>query len=196
MLLLMGFLYLQQAGATLCCSAWPSHCSGISCCGTQVLCTWASVTTACWLSSCGMRALGCVCFSNYRMESSVVVACGLSICHSWALEHRHNNCGTQGLLLCGMWNLPGPWIKPMSLALADRFLSTVPPGKSPSRTILESLADTQDTHSQLLWNTDDKPNQLCSRQQLLYILKPGRTFCSINGASFSRVSPLYTVNPL
>ena len=80
--------------------------------------------------------------------------------------------------------------------IGGQVLSTVPPGKSPSGTILESLADTQDTHSQPLWNTDDKPNQLCNLQQLLYILQPGRTFCSINGASFSRVSPLCTVNPL
>ena len=29
-----------------------------------------------------------------------------------------------------MWNLPGPGIKPMSPALAGRFLSTIPPGKS------------------------------------------------------------------
>ena len=191
----MGFLYLQRAGAALHCSAWASHCSGVSCCGAQALGTWASVIAACWLSSCGMRALGCVSFSNCRMGSSVVVACGLSNCSSWALEHRLNKCGTQGWLLCGMWNLPGPRIKPMSLALADRFVSTVPPGKSPSGTTLESPADTQDTHSQPLWNTDDKPNQLCSLQQLLYILKPGGTFCSINGASFSRVSLLCTVNP-
>ena len=96
MLLLMGFLYLQRAGAALHCSAWASHCSGVSCCGAQALGTWASVIAACWLSSCGMRALGCVSFSNCRMGSSVVVACGLSNCSSWALEHRLNNCGTQG----------------------------------------------------------------------------------------------------
>ena len=33
-------------------------------------------------------------------------------------------------LSLGRWNLPGPGIKPMSPALAGRFLSTVPPGKS------------------------------------------------------------------
>ena len=33
-------------------------------------------------------------------------------------------------LLWGMWNFPEPGIKPMSPALAARFLSTVPPGKS------------------------------------------------------------------
>ena len=94
MLLLMGFLYLQWAGATLHYSAWASHCSGISCCGAQVLGTWALVIAACWLSSCGVRALGCVGFSNYRMGFSVVVACGLSSCGFCALEHRYNNCST------------------------------------------------------------------------------------------------------
>ena len=29
-----------------------------------------------------------------------------------------------------MWDLPGPGIEPVSLALAGRFLTTVPPGKS------------------------------------------------------------------
>ena len=28
-----------------------------------------------------------------------------------------------------MWDLPGPGLKPVSLALAGRFLTTVPPGK-------------------------------------------------------------------
>ena len=32
-----AFLLLQRAGATLCCSAWASHCSGFSCCGAQAL---------------------------------------------------------------------------------------------------------------------------------------------------------------
>ena len=30
----------------------------------------------------------------------------------------------------GVWNLPKPGVEPVSLALADRFLSTVLPGKS------------------------------------------------------------------
>jgi len=33
-------------------------------------------------------------------------------------------------LLHSMWNLSGPGIEPVSPALAGRFLSTVPPGKS------------------------------------------------------------------
>ena len=32
-------------------------------------------------------------------------------------------------LLCGMWNLPRPGIKPVSPASAGRFLPTVPPGE-------------------------------------------------------------------
>ena len=30
-----------------------------------------------------------------------------------------------------MWDLPGPGLEPVSPALAGRFLTTVPPGKSP-----------------------------------------------------------------
>ena len=90
-LLCTGLLQLQQAGATLCCDAWASHCSGFSCCGA-----WA---------------LGA--------QPSVVVACGL------------RSCGTRAQLLHGTWDLPGSWLKPMPPALAGRFLTTAPPGKSP-----------------------------------------------------------------
>ena len=47
-----------------------------------------------------------------RARASVAVAHGLS-------------CSA-----CGMWDLPGPGFEPMSPALAGRFLTTVPPGKS------------------------------------------------------------------
>ena len=52
------------------------------------------------------------------VRASVVVAQGLSSCGAWAW------------LPCGMWNLPGPEIKPVFSALAGGFLTTGPPGKS------------------------------------------------------------------
>ena len=100
LLLHAGFLQLGQAGATLPCAAWASHCSGFSCHGAQAV---------------GTRA-------------SVVVACGLSSCGSQALEHRLSSCGTWAQLLCGMWDLPGPGLEPVSPALAGGFLITAPPG--------------------------------------------------------------------
>ena len=42
--------------------------------------------------------------------------------------HRLSCCGTQ--LLLGMWDLPRSGSEPMSPALAGRFLTTGPPGKS------------------------------------------------------------------
>ena len=39
------------------------------------------------------------------------------------------SCGARALLLRGMWDLPGPGLEPVSLALAGGFLTTVPPGK-------------------------------------------------------------------
>ena len=63
-------------------------------------------------SCCGARALG--------TWASVVVARGLSSCGTWAQ------------LLCGMWDLPGPGLEPVSPALAGRFLTTAPPGKTHS----------------------------------------------------------------
>ena len=96
-----GFLQLQRAGATLCCSARASHCGGFSCCGARALGVWASVVVAHGLSSCGLRAVEC----------------------------RLSSCGSRAQLLHGMWDLPGPGIEPVSPALAGGFLTTVPPGK-------------------------------------------------------------------
>ena len=55
-LLHTGSLQLQQAGDTLCCSAWASHRGGFSCCGAQALGVRASVVVARRLSSCGSQA--------------------------------------------------------------------------------------------------------------------------------------------
>ena len=93
---------LRRAGAALCCGTRASHCGGFSCCGA--------------------RALG--------LQASAAVACGLSSCGSWALERRLNSCGSRAQLLCGMWDLPGPGLEPVSPALAGGFLTTAPPGKS------------------------------------------------------------------
>ena len=43
LLLRVGFLWLWQVGATLCCGARASHCSGFSCCEAWALGAWASV---------------------------------------------------------------------------------------------------------------------------------------------------------
>ena len=74
---------------------------------------WASVVVARGLSSCGSQAL------ERRLSS----------CGSWSIERRLSSCGTQASLLRGRWDLPGPGIELMSLALAGGFLTTVPPGK-------------------------------------------------------------------
>ena len=47
-----------------------------------------------------------------------------------------NGCGARALLLCGMWDLPGPGLEPVSPALAGGFLTTVPPGKPSHEVIL------------------------------------------------------------
>ena len=59
----------------------------------------------------------------------------LQVCRLQQLQHldlvgRLSSCGTWAQLLHGMWNSPGPGIKPVSLALAGGFLSTVPLGRS------------------------------------------------------------------
>ena len=76
---------------------------------------------------------------------SLVVVCGLLIAvasfvaeqgvsalrlNTWsslALENRLSSRGTQASLFHSMWDLPGPGIEPVSLALQDRFLTTGSP---------------------------------------------------------------------
>ena len=55
---------------------------------------------------------------------------GFSSCGLRALEHRLSSCGTRASLLRSMWDLLGPGLEPVSPALAGRFLTTAPPGKS------------------------------------------------------------------
>ena len=88
--------------ATLRCGARASHSGGFSCCGAWSLGAQASVVVAHGLSSFGLRAL----------------------------ERRLSSCGARASLLRGMWDLPGPGLEPVFPALAGRFLTTVPPGKS------------------------------------------------------------------
>ena len=47
----------------------------------------------------------------------------------WALEHRLSSCGTRALLPHGMWDLPRPGIRWVSLILQGRYLTTGPPVK-------------------------------------------------------------------
>ena len=59
-------------------------------------------------------------------------------CRAWALgkqasvvvAHGLSSCGARAYLLCSVWDLPGPGLEPVSPALAGRFSTTVPPGKS------------------------------------------------------------------
>ena len=55
---------------------------------------------------------------------------GFSSCGSRAPARRLSSCGSRAYLFCGMWDLPRSGIKPLSPALAGRFVTTEPPGKS------------------------------------------------------------------
>ena len=72
---------------------------------------------------------------------SLVVVCGLLILVSSlapAPGLRLSSCRPWALLLRSLWNLPGLGVKPVSPALAGRFLTAGPPGKS-SPSILPSF---------------------------------------------------------
>ena len=82
------------------------------------------------LSSCGARASHCGGFSCCR--AWVLRHAGFSRCSTsrWALECGFSSYDARASLPHGMWNLPGPGIKPVFPALAGRFLTTGPPEKS------------------------------------------------------------------
>ena len=66
---------------------------------------------------------------------SLVVVRGLliagSCCGAWALKYKSfSSRGAWTQLLCSMWDLPGPEIKPTSPTLTGRFLTTGPPKRS------------------------------------------------------------------
>ena len=90
------------------------------------------------LSSCGQRGLlsGCSAWASHCSDSS---HCGAqapghlpSGCCFRALGYLPSSCGARASLLHGMWNLPGPGIKPMSPTLTSEFFTTEPPGKPPN----------------------------------------------------------------
>ena len=71
-----------------------------------------------------MLGLGCCAgFSLVAVRGFLIAVTPLIV------EHRLSNCGAQGYLPRGMWDLPGSGIEPMSPALQGRFLTTRPPVK-------------------------------------------------------------------
>ena len=67
----------------------------------------------------------------------IAVCVPLTIEASLVAEHRLqtrrlSNCGSRGQLLCSMWDLPRPGLEPVCPALAGRFSTTAPPGKTSS----------------------------------------------------------------
>ena len=79
------------------------------------------------LSSCGARASHC-CSSSCCGAQALDTA--FSICGTQTLERSLRSCGAWALLPQGLWDLPGPGIELMFPALAGRFLTTRPQGKS------------------------------------------------------------------
>ena len=99
------------------------------CSGSLLLRTDVSLAVA----SGGYSSLRCAGFSLQwllLLWSTGSRRTGFSSCGSQALERRLSSCGAWAQLLRGMWDLPGPGLKPVSPALAGRFLTTVPLGKS------------------------------------------------------------------
>ena len=92
---------------------------------------WLSLVAA----SGGYSSLRCTGFSLrwlLLLQSMGSRHTGFSSCGMRALELRLSSCGARAQLLGSMWDLPRPGLEPVSSALAGRFLTTAPPGNSPS----------------------------------------------------------------
>ena len=141
--ILFIYLFLAVLGLGCCTRALVAvrggysslRCAGFSLRWLPLLRSMGSRSTG--FSSCGSQAqqLWCTGFSSCALQASVVVALGLSSCGSWALKCRLSSSGTRASLFCGMWDLPGPGLEPVSPALAGGFLTAAPPGK-PLRSLL------------------------------------------------------------
>ena len=71
-----------------------------------------------------------------QVEAALAFSVQASHCHGLSLQrvgcrvHGFSGCGARAWLFPSMWGLPGSGIKPVSPALAGRFLTTGSPGKS------------------------------------------------------------------
>ena len=74
-------------------------------------------------SSCGKRGLLFI-----AMRRLLTVVASLLQCTGCRFE-GFSSCGIMGLVVLGMWDLPGPGIEPVFLPLQGGFLTTGPPGK-------------------------------------------------------------------
>ena len=111
--LFFNFIYFLAALGLRCCAWAFSSCSkwGLLFVALHGL----LIAVASLVAEHGLQASG---LQQLQHTVSVVVARGLS------------SYGARAQLLQGMWYLPGPGLEPVSPALAGRFLTTAPPGKS------------------------------------------------------------------
>ena len=110
-------------------------------------------------SYCGALALGCTGFCSCGARAQELQLPGP--------EHRLSGWRTWVYLPLGMWDLPGPGIKPVSPALAGRFFTTVPPGK-PFHPSLSVLIPTSVPHmftAQRLWRLRGVPDMATASRQ-------------------------------
>ena len=105
------FIYLFLAELGLCCRA-----RAFSSCGKRGLL---------FIEVCGLLTAVVSLVAEHGLQARGLSSCGLR-----ALERRLSSCGARTQLLRDTWDLPGPGLEPVSPALAGRFLTTAPPGKS------------------------------------------------------------------
>ena len=153
------FFFLSALGLRCCARAFSS-------CGEQgllfiavrkLLIVVASPVVEHGLQACGLQQLkhagSVVVAHGLQGAGSVVVACRLQgMQASVVVVHGLSSCGTRAQLLRSTWNLPGPGIEPVSAALAGRFLTTAPRGKSLTFVSIFIFVVTIEVYNLFLWS--------------------------------------------
>ena len=91
------------------------------------------------LSCCSAQASHCSGFFSCRARA--LGRLGFSSCGSWAAGSRFSSCGSQAQLLHSMWDPLRSGTDPMPPALAAKFFTAEPPGKTRAFCWLHSMWD-------------------------------------------------------
>ena len=139
---------VSEAGWPIIVGSHPGHAGSLPAClgSTHQLSTATFLFCFVFYFFSAMLSVRCCSGVSLAAEGRVhspVVVCGpltvvaplvsehrLRSCSWRALEHRPSSSGARPQLLHGLWDFPGPGTEPVSPALAGRFFTTQPPGKS------------------------------------------------------------------
>ena len=124
-----------------------------------------------WLRRVSVAA----CWLSLAVKSGASRWGGFSRCGTRALGRGFSSCDARALSLCTVWIFLEPRIEPMSAALAGRFLTSGPPGKS-AKPCFKGFQVIQAQESTLLIKVSWKGLSLSS-STIITVWRTGRGVC-------------------